>query len=232
MGFVSDILGNLTGSNQAAEGVQQAAQTQAGASAAGIAAQNAQFNKIVELMAPFVTAGTNAIGAQQNLLGLNGNDAQQTAINAIQNSPEFAAYRQQGENSILQNASATGGLRSGNTQAALAKFSPQLLNALIQQRFGNLGGLAQIGQAGAAGQAAAGQAAGNNIAGLLAQQGAATAGGQIAKGNAGQNAFGSTLGLAGILGSLYLGGLGGSGAASGGITGGFGASGASGGFLV
>lgn len=201
MSFVGDIVGDLvggiTGASQAADASQQASQTQSAASAAGIAETRRQFDKLVELMTPYVTAGTGALGEQKNLLGLSGDQAQQAAISNIQASPQFQALQQQGENAILQNASATGGLRGGNTQAAMAQFSPQLLNQLIQQRFQNLGGITQIGQASAAGQAAGGMSTGANIANLLAQQGAATAGGQLAQGSVVGNTFGTLANLGG-----------------------------------
>ena len=105
---------------------------------------------------------------------------------------------QQGNDNILSNASATGGLRGGNTQAALGQFAPALLSQLLQQQYANLGGLTSIGQSSAAGVGNAGMQTGSNIAQLLQQQGAATAGGQIAQGGVGASGLGSLLGLAGL----------------------------------
>lgn len=201
--FVGDILGGITGSSDQADAAQSAAATQAAASEAGIAEQKRQFDKIVELMAPFVTAGTGALSQQQALAGLSGAPAQQTAISALESSPQMQALVQQGENAILQNASATGGLRGGNVQAALAKFRPNILNALIEQQYGRLGGLTSLGQASAARQAVAGQATGANIAQLLAQKGAAQAGGTIAAGNQQANTFSSLLNIGGLLAGIF-----------------------------
>ena len=53
---------------------------------------------------------------------------------------------QQGQDAILQNASAIGGLRGGNTQAALAQFRPALLSQLIAEQYNRLGGLSSLGQ--------------------------------------------------------------------------------------
>jgi hypothetical protein len=214
--------GGITGAKQQAEAAGQAAATQAAASAAGIAEQQRQFNKMVELMSPYVTAGANALpgldpyakaGApalaqQRALAGLDGPEAQQAAIRMIEASPEMAAYTQQGENAILQNASATGGLRGGNTQGALAQFRPELLAQLIDRQYSRLGGLTALGQgttqnlttlgqASAAGQAAQGLQSGANIANLLGQQGAATAGGQLAQGSVVGNTFGTLANLGG-----------------------------------
>jgi len=191
------------------EAAQDAASTQAAASEAGIAEQRRQFDIVQKLLKPYVEAGTGAIEglepfaaagvpalqAQQALLGLAGPEAQRQAIQQLSTSPQMQALVEQGENALLQRASATGGLRGGNVQAALAQFRPQLLSELIGQQYSRLGGLtalgqettsnlARLGQASAAGTGAASQESGANIASLLAQQGAAQAGAQIAQGKA------------------------------------------------
>lgn len=194
---VGKVVGGITGSGAAAEGAQDAAATQAGASQAAIDEQRRQFDAIQKLLAPYITAGTGAVGQQQAILGLQGAGAQQQALTGIEQSPFFQSVARQGETALLQNASATGGLRGGNVQGALAQFRPQLLNQLIQERFQNLGGLTQIGQASATGQASAGQASAANIGNLLGQQGAAVAGGQIAKAGQQYQAFKDITGLLG-----------------------------------
>ena len=161
-------------------------------------------------MQPFVQGGTSAFQGQQNLIGLGGADAQQQAIQQLQQGPQFQAMQQAGQNAILQNASATGGLRGGNTQSALGQFDQQLLAQLIQQQYGNLGGLAQVGQASAAGQASAGLQTGSNIGNLLQQQGAAAAGGQLAQGGLARQGFGDLLQIIGtVAGGKGFGGSGG-----------------------
>jgi hypothetical protein len=193
---------SISGSQQQAKAAGQAAQTQSAAAQAGISEQQRQFDKLTELMSPYVTAGAGALGQQQAILGLQGAEAQKAAYAGVQQSPEFLAMQQQGENALLQQASATGGLRGGNIQGALAQFRPGLLNQLVQQRYTNLGGLTSLGQASAAGQAGAGMQSAGAIGNLLAQQGAALAGGQIAKGGQLQQTLGSVAGMAGIAGGL------------------------------
>lgn len=140
-----------------------------------------------------------ALSAQQDLLGLNGTQAQQKAIAALSSSPEFTGLVKQGEDAMLANASATGGLRGGNLQAALAQFRPNMLNQLIQQRFQNLGGLTALGQNAAAGVGNAGQNASSAIINALGQQGAAQAGAALASGKADASLWS---GLAGTIGQL------------------------------
>lgn len=163
---------------------REAAGIQSEAAQAGIAEQQRQFNAVQELLNPFVEAGNTALQQQQALSGSLGQEAQQQAISGIEGSSQFTAMQQQGENAILQNASATGGLRGGNVQGALGQFRPQLLNELVNQRFGQLSGLSQMGQASAAGVGAAGQSTGANIANLLGQSGQAQAQGMLGAGSA------------------------------------------------
>lgn len=195
LGNPLDLIGDLTGANAQAEAAERAAGIQAGSSAAGIAENRRQFEKLVQLMAPFVTSGTHAIGAQGALIGLGGADAQRTAIAQLEQSPQFASLVKQGENALLQNASATGGLRGGNIQSALAQFRPQILSSLIESQYSKLGGLSQMGQAAAAGEASAGMSSASSIADLLTQQGAAQAGGVLAAGGLQRQQFQDALGL-------------------------------------
>lgn len=184
------VITGVMASNAQSDAAETAANAQTQSSAAGIAEQRRQFDAIRELLAPYANAGTGALGQQQALLGLSGNQAQQDAISAIANGAEMKALTDQGENALLQNASATGGLRGGNLQGALARFRPQLLSQLIQQRFQNLGGITSIGQNAAAGTGNAGMNSANQITGLLQQQGAAQAGAALASGNAQAQAWG------------------------------------------
>lgn len=198
------LLGSMASSSAQRSAGNAAADAQTAASQAGIAEQQRQFDAVRKLLEPYVNAGTQGLNGQLDLAGVNGGGAQQAAIDAIKSGPQFQALLKQGENSILANASATGGLRGGNTQAALAQFSPNLLSQLISDQYSRLGGLTSLGQNSAAGVGNAGMATGNNIATLLGQAGAAQAGGALAAGkadatmwNAPASALGTYLGLGG-----------------------------------
>ena len=218
---------SLLGSSMQADAASEAAGTQAQSAEAGIAEQRRQFEAMREILKPYVSVGTTAIeglapfqqagvgavpilqqyaqaGApaleqQQALLGLRGPEAQRAAIAGIEGGAGYQAQVQAGEEALLQRASATGGLRGGNIQAALGQFRPKMLQQEIENQYQRLGGLAGVGgtvaqqlasggmgvgerlaalgQASAAGTGAAAQTSGTNIANLLAQQGAARAGG-------------------------------------------------------
>ena len=226
--LIGDIFGGITGAKQAGEGAERGAATQAAAAGAGITEQRRQFDKFIELMSPYVTAGTGALtrlspfeeaGArsfeqQQALLGLRGPEEERAAIERISGGARFRELAEQGEGALLQGASATGGLRGGNIQGALAQFRPELLNQLIGEQYGRLGGLSATGlgvtgdifsrgQASAAGQAAAGMTSASNIANLLANQGQATAGGQVARGNVGRQTFGDILSIGKVASGFF-----------------------------
>ena len=190
----SSLIGGLAQSSAASS----AANAQVASNTQSIAAQQDMFNKVQANLQPYMQAGTGALSQQQNLLGLGGAQAQTDAINALSNSPQMQSLLTQGENAMRQNASATGGLRGGNFQAALAQFRPQLLNQLISSQFTNLGGLTALGQSAAAGVGNAGMQSASNIGNLLSASGQAQAAGIMGGANAFNNALqGAVGGLSG-----------------------------------
>jgi hypothetical protein len=171
----SAVIGGVTQSRAA----KSAAGAQERSAQVGIDEQGRQFDEMRRLLQPYVDVGQPALTAQQAQLGLLGPEQQQAAINQIAGSPLLQALTQQGEQALLQRASATGGLRGGNIQGALAQFRPAMLQAALDQQYARLGGLTTIGQNAAAGVGAAGMNTGANTAELLGRAGAAQAGGII-----------------------------------------------------
>jgi hypothetical protein len=195
------LLGGVMGADSSRRAANTAADAQNRATDAAMGEQQRQFDSVRQLLQPYVQTGTNALGQQSNLAGANGNDAQAQAIQALMQSPQFTSAQRLGENRILANASATGGLRGGNVQAALAQFSPALLASTINDQYQRLGGLSSMGQNAAAGVGNAGMSTGNNISNLLGQIGSANAGAALAGGradlsmiNSGTNALGQLVG--------------------------------------
>tara|TARA_R110000744_G_scaffold352095_3_gene458146 strand:- start:10498 stop:11214 length:717 start_codon:yes stop_codon:yes gene_type:complete len=168
----------------------KASETSLQTSQLAIDAQQKQFDKLQSVLSPYVQAGTSALSQQQAMLGLKGNDAQQASIDAIKNSAQFGSLVKTGEESILQNASATGGVRGGNTQGALAQYSPAILSQLMQSQYQNLGGLSSMGQASAAGVGNGAMNSGAIMANSITNAGNANAAGILASGTANaQNAL-------------------------------------------
>jgi hypothetical protein len=157
---------------------KEAAEIQSEAGYAAIAEQRRQFDAIQKLLKPYIEAGNTSLTSQLALLGLGGEEAQQKAISGIEQSPLFKTLARQGEESLLQNASATGGVRGGNTARILAEYRPTLLKNEIESQYSKLAGLTNVGQAAAAGQAAYGAQNSGNIGNILT--GIGTAGAQSA----------------------------------------------------
>lgn len=209
----------LGGAIEGKEAVGEAAGIQAGAAQTGIEEQRRQFDAIQKLLQPYAEAGTGALAGQQAFLGLQGPEAERAAIERIRGGETFQALAQQGEEALLQRASATGGLRGGNIQGALAQFRPALLSSLIEQQYGRLGGLTTLGQNAAAGVGNAGMQTGANVANLLGRQGQAQAGGVLGEQGALTGGIGKAFGAiqgAGGFGKLFGGGFGGGGFQGGG----------------
>lgn len=201
------IAGGLMSSSAQKKAASTAAAAQTQSAELGIEEQRRQFDEITALLQPYVSAGESAIGGQLALAGLEGPEAQQAAITALEQGQQYEALVRQGEEALLQSAAATGGLRGGNVQGALAQFRPQMLSNLIESQYSRLGGLTNVGQASAARQAAAGSAAAGNISNLLQQQGAAGAGAALARGQASANLFGDITGTIGTIAGMSQGGV-------------------------
>ena len=125
------------------------------------------------------------VTAMGDLIGINGDPAAQSALDRLKASPLYTSLFNTGEEAVLQNAAATGGIRGGNTQRGLADFGADTLASTIQQQLGNLSGLAQIGLGGAGTIANVGTGTATNIAELLNKIGQAKAGGAITRGGIG-----------------------------------------------
>jgi hypothetical protein len=237
-------LAGVAGSAISASGAQSAADTQAQATQSQIGQQNYEFNTVRDLLKPYVNAGTNTglpgytsamnnyqagvsgyqgiLGNLNNLTGANGTGAQQSAINGLQSNPLYTTSMNLGQQAILANASATGGLRGGNTIASLGYLPGQILSNVMQQQIGNLGtslngqsgllgalgnvvsqygNLVNLGENAASGTGQAALQTGNNITSAIGQQGAIGAGSILAGTNAITGGINS---VAGALGS-YLG---------------------------
>lgn len=72
-----------------------------------------------------------------NMTGANGAAAQQSWINGLTSNPLYTSAMQLGQQQILANASATGGLRGGNTIATLGYLPQQTLANVMNQSISN-----------------------------------------------------------------------------------------------
>jgi hypothetical protein len=138
---VAGVASSAMSANQA--GKANASQQQAAQSQLQLAQQ--QYDTMQGQISPYLAAGQNGMQGYEDLLGINGNDAQSGAINGIKTGAQYQGGMQTANENILANASATGGLRGSNTSNILANTSISTLNGLITQRLAGYGQLMNNG---------------------------------------------------------------------------------------
>jgi len=167
MSFVGKAVDSLTGGSKAAGAATAGAQISADAQREALA-----YLKETEKLPQALREG--ALSTIGGLYGF-GDVLPQDAADAIKGSETYKQVlgsRMAGEEAILRNASATGGLRSGNASDALARYNSELEQEAFFQGLSGLQGLAQL------------PSNANNIAATTAGIGNTLAQGQIAAGQA------------------------------------------------
>jgi hypothetical protein len=247
MGILGDIIGGVTsifGGNAQKKAADKAAAAQIEAARIATEEQRRQFDLTRSDNMPWLSAGSQALGGQLDLIGLGGsaNSApdwgkylasnpdvlsgyyalseadkkqfpdpesyakwhyshygqqegranpvdtrdpaavQQAAIDALKAGPQYQSQYRNGTEAILQNGSATGGLRGGNMQHSLANFGSDLLGQVIDAQFAKLGGLSGQGQQTGQYLGKQGQETANNIGQLAVGAGNASAGRYLSQG--------------------------------------------------
>jgi hypothetical protein len=158
-------IAGIAGSAMSASAAGDAADAQQQAAQSNLQFAQQQFNTMQGQIQPYLGAGNNGIAGYENLIGINGNQAQGTAINEIKQGPQYQGLMQTGNENILANASATGGLRGSNTSNTLANTSINTLNGLITQRLQGYGQLMDTGRQSIAASQAASTALTNGVTG-------------------------------------------------------------------
>lgn len=199
----SSIVGGYMNAKAQKDAASEAAGAQTEAARLSIEESRHQFESMQKLLQPYTQAGQQAIQRQGAIAGLQGPEAQRRFVEELESSPLFQGIVEQGEEAILQRASATGGLRGGNVQGALAEFRPAMLDQFITREYERLGGIAGIGQASAAGVGAAGLQTGRDIGFQQTQIGASRAGEAVARGQANVNLYGNIATAAGTVAGAW-----------------------------
>lgn len=168
--FVGDILGDITGTNEAAKASKQAAGEQ-------LEFQREGLDYMKQVQAPMLEYRNKALPSLYGFYDPANPQGQQQFVDSAMQSPFYNQMIQQGEEAVMRNAAATGGLRSGTTQQNLARNSQNVLQSLVGQQLQGLGSFAQtpINTQG--------------IANQYNMMGGTQAGGTLAAGQAQQDAF-------------------------------------------
>lgn len=190
-----NFLGNLFSGSSNRKAIQQASDAANAGLQKGIDQLNSQQATNKDTLSPYTTAGGGATDLIADMLGVNGADAQAQAIAHIKDSPLFSSQYDTGVNTILQNASATGGLRGGTTNSNLAGFGSQLFGDVYQNQLSDLFNLSGEGLSAADSLVGSGNETSSLIAQLLAKQGQNTSSAILGKHQATQAANNSIAGF-------------------------------------
>ena len=166
--------------------------------------QRRQFDITQQNLSPFQEAGVAALGQQQALIGLSGEEAQQQAFAGLAESPGQQFLRDRAQKNLVRNASAIGGLGGGNVRSALVQQGVGFAQQDLQNQFGRLGQIAGQGQGAATSIGQFGQSTSGNISNLALQSGNIRASGIQQQNQALQQGLGglfSAVGQSGILGN-------------------------------
>ena len=168
---------------------------------AQLQAQREQLDFLKGVQAPVLQLRDKALPQLYGFYDPSNPQGQQQFIDQAEASPFYQRQKEVGEQAVLRNAAATGGLRTGAANQALAGFNTDLLNRTVNQNLQSLGSFAQtpietsqisnvlgqMGQTQAQGYQAQAQANQGTLGNLLS----GVFGGLSAAGNLGWNPFGS-----------------------------------------
>ena len=202
LGLIDDV----TGVEAAQDAANKAAKIQAKGAEAGIAEQRRQFDITQGNLQPFQEAGVGALGQQQALLGLSGQDAQNEAFAAFNESPGQKFIRDRAQRNLTRNASAIGGLGGGNVRSALVEQGAGFAQQDFTNQFGRLGQMAGQGQSATNSLGQFGAQSAGNIANLGIAGSQARASGILGGAQAESQFTNSLLNLGGMLGGAASGG--------------------------
>lgn len=174
-------------------GAGRAARAQERAGQDQLALQREMYETSRADIAPWLSAGQNALQAYMGELGF-GEDG---SYSGMQSSPAMQFMMNQGLEDLQSSAAARGNLWSGATGQAMERFRSGLASQEANNWLSRLANLGATGQNAAAMTGAASQNFANQGAGAMANIGNAQAAGAMGWGNALQQAIGGGLGMYG-----------------------------------
>lgn len=158
------LVGNLIKSNAQ----KRASQQMANSTGQAIDLQRQMFEQGQAATSPYRQAGQQALGQFQGLMTPQG---QAQFAQEYTQGPMFGMLQDQAEQATLRNASATGGLRTGQANVALSSIAPQLINQAYGQQLQGLQSLMGQGYGAASQTAGLAPQVGAQLGGLTMQQG-------------------------------------------------------------
>lgn len=168
VGLTAALIGSaVIGAGASAISGSKAAKAQKNAAAQQVAEQRRQYDQTRTDLAPWRTAGSNALDI---LMRTQGGD-----MSGFTTSPGYQFRQQEGLKAIDRSNAARGLLNSGAADKARMRYGEGLAGAEFGDWWNRLAGVAGVGQAATNTTAAAGQNAANNISNAYQQAGNARA---------------------------------------------------------
>lgn len=145
--------------------------------------QREQLDYLKGVQQPVLDIRNQALPALYGFYDPSNPEGQQQFVDQAMSSPFYNQMIQQGEDAVLRNQAATGGLRSGSTQQNLARNSQNVLQGLVGQQLQGLGSFAQT------------PIDTSQISNVLGNMGNTRSQGYMAQAQADQNQLGQLFGL-------------------------------------
>lgn len=168
-GALLGTIGDMYSANKAAKAQQKAAND-------AIAEQRRQFDTTQANMQPWLTAGSNALTRQQDVLDGN--------YTGFMQSPDYLAALDAGTKQLDYGATARGNLWGGGADADRIQFGQNLATQNLNNYWSKLSGMSSAGQQTANQLSAFGQQTANNIGNAMTGAGNARASAYQQQGNA------------------------------------------------
>jgi hypothetical protein len=181
MGLFS-ALGSIFGGGSQKKASQKATDAMVAAYDRGIDTQTKFQQQVRQDYQPYTEAGTAALGKLSDLSGLGDPAAYQAALDGLKTDPLYTSLYGNGQEALLQNAAATGGLRGGNFARSSMDFGSDVLTNVYRQALSNYGNIANLGVGAQGTVTQTGVNAANNVTNLQGEIGGAQANNFLAKG--------------------------------------------------
>lgn len=149
------LIGSVLSSNAVSDASDKATQ-----------AELQMYSQTREDLSPYREAGTGSLLQQQNLLGLNGQNAANAAMSTYQTSPGYQWQVSEGLRGVDAGAAAQGMTRSGANEKAELTYAQNLANTDFSNYYNRLSTMTGTGASAAAGQATVNTSTGESLANI------------------------------------------------------------------
>lgn len=190
-GVAAAVGGALVSGYMSSQSAKSGAKAQQNANNAAIGEQQREFDQTQQNISPYVQAGNQGLGLQQQYLSGD--------TSGFMNSPDYQFAVQQGTKQLDAGAASKGNLWGGGADADRIALGQGLATQYANNYWNKISGVANQGLSAATGLGNLGQQNANQIGGYMQNSGQANASGIVGS----SNAWGNTLGQLGNIAGQY-----------------------------